>query len=276
MARLGLWTFEDKPGSKVAADSETGDGAAQDGFFKNGATTTGSGAGIFDGRNDYVEIPHDPEFDLKTGSISISFTQETASSSDNPWGHKAAQTLFSRDSSGFDGGGHLTIFIKSDGSIGVRHQDSKSSYDFEGGDVTLGKPSTVIYSWGPKGSQLSVDGVIVDSGSDALYFAGNSEPITIGASQAQSGNNTANNLKGHFDGKIDEVAIYDTPMQGGSVPCLTRGTLIRTPSGDVPIESLNVGDLVCTMHHGAQQIRWIGSRRVELGADASTDNRLRP
>lgn len=46
------------------------------------------------------------------------------------------------------------------------------------------------------------------------------------------------------------------------VTCFVAGTLITTPDGDVSIESLKAGDLVQTMDHGAQTIRWIGSTTV--------------
>lgn len=42
-------------------------------------------------------------------------------------------------------------------------------------------------------------------------------------------------------------------------PCLTPGTLIRTPKGEVAVESLRPGDLVLTRDQGAQPVRWIGS-----------------
>ncbi|MEZ5798332.1 MAG: choice-of-anchor L domain-containing protein [Paracoccaceae bacterium] len=47
-----------------------------------------------------------------------------------------------------------------------------------------------------------------------------------------------------------------------SIPCFVAGTLIRTPDGDVPIESLHPGDLVMTLDDGPQPLRWIGSRTV--------------
>ncbi len=46
------------------------------------------------------------------------------------------------------------------------------------------------------------------------------------------------------------------------IPCFTRGTRIRTPNGDVPVEDLRLGDLVVTADHGDQPIRWMGSRKV--------------
>lgn len=276
MSRIALWTFDASPGSTTAVDSETSDGVAQDGTFENGATTTGSGSGVFDGVNDYVEVPTDAGFNLDTGSVVISFTQDTASTFSIPNSTNAAQTLFSRDSSGFDGGGHLTIYILPDGTVAVRHQDDATSYNFQGGTVTLGQPTTITYSWSPTGSQLVVDGVVVDTGTDALTLAGNSEPILIGVSQASSGDGIANNLGGFFDGTIEGVAIHDEVVEADTIPCLTMGTLLLTPNGEIPVEHLCVGDLVCTLNNGPQPIRWLGSRIVALENPVNAQNKLRP
>ena len=43
--------------------------------------------------------------------------------------------------------------------------------------------------------------------------------------------------------------------------CFTRGTLIKTNQGERPIEDLAAGDMVLTMDHGYQPIRWIGSSK---------------
>ncbi len=47
------------------------------------------------------------------------------------------------------------------------------------------------------------------------------------------------------------------------VTCFVADTLIRTPSGEVPIDALSVGDPVMTRDHGAQIIRWIGKSQVD-------------
>ena len=47
-----------------------------------------------------------------------------------------------------------------------------------------------------------------------------------------------------------------------SVPCFVAGTHIRTPDGEVPVETLRPGDMVMTRDDGPQPMRWIGRRRV--------------
>ncbi len=59
------------------------------------------------------------------------------------------------------------------------------------------------------------------------------------------------------------------------VPCFAKGTLIATPSGPVPVQDLKKGDRVSTLDHGAQTIRWIGSRKLNSN-DLARTPRLRP
>ena len=59
------------------------------------------------------------------------------------------------------------------------------------------------------------------------------------------------------DGVSDTAFVTVT-----TVPCFTPGTRIRTERGEVPVEALQVGDLVETRDHGLQPLRWIGRRQV--------------
>ncbi|MGC1504896.1 MAG: Hint domain-containing protein [Sulfitobacter sp.] len=50
------------------------------------------------------------------------------------------------------------------------------------------------------------------------------------------------------------------------VVCFAAGTLILTPRGEVPVESLCKGDLVTTMDHGPRRIRLVVTRRLKFPA----------
>lgn len=59
------------------------------------------------------------------------------------------------------------------------------------------------------------------------------------------------------------------------VICFTPGTLIDTPEGKRPVEALRPGDKVATRDDGAQELLWIGSRRMS-GARLYALPHLRP
>ena len=46
------------------------------------------------------------------------------------------------------------------------------------------------------------------------------------------------------------------------VVCFAAGTQIGTPDGEVPVERLQIGDLVLTAHNGARPVTWIGQGKV--------------
>ena len=64
-------------------------------------------------------------------------------------------------------------------------------------------------------------------------------------------------------------------QESGGVICFTPGTAIETPMGPQLIENLREGDQVQTKDNGAQDILWIGKRRM-TGARLVTMPRLRP
>lgn len=66
-----------------------------------------------------------------------------------------------------------------------------------------------------------------------------------------------------------------TPAQMEIIPCFAAGTMIATAMGPQPVETLRVGDLVDTMDHGLQPVRWIGSRQV-LGVGNFAPVRFEP
>ena len=55
------------------------------------------------------------------------------------------------------------------------------------------------------------------------------------------------------------------PLDVGDLgpPCFTPGTMIATPEGERPVESLKAGDLVMTVDHGPQPLIWVGESKVE-------------
>ncbi|MEO0913229.1 MAG: Hint domain-containing protein, partial [Pseudomonadota bacterium] len=73
----------------------------------------------------------------------------------------------------------------------------------------------------------------------------------------------------------DEDVAFDNITITGDPVCFTRGAMIATPEGPRAIETLAAGDLVITRDHGAQPLRWVGSRRVLAEEPALRPVRIR-
>nr|WP_255596686.1 Hint domain-containing protein [Cognatishimia sp. MH4019] len=54
----------------------------------------------------------------------------------------------------------------------------------------------------------------------------------------------------------------DTPLSG-----FVTGTKMLGRAGIIPVEKLTAGDLLWTMHHGMQPVRWIARRQIHTLAD---------
>ncbi|MGR3792954.1 Hint domain-containing protein [Vannielia sp. SX4] len=107
-----------------------------------------------------------------------------------------------------------------------------------------------------------INGVAVSAGQSVTLQTG--QTITL---------NADGTLDVTSDGDTEEIvftyAIEDASGETDTgfikldqVPCFVAGTLIATPSGEVPVESLQPGDMVLTHDDGPQPLRWIGRRTV--------------
>ncbi|WP_246040389.1 Hint domain-containing protein [Roseovarius arcticus] len=82
-------------------------------------------------------------------------------------------------------------------------------------------------------------------------------------------------------GKGNDVLITQSPGVTGkntesiNVVCFARGTLIRTATGERPVEDLVIGDLVLTADNGLRPIGWIGARALSQ-TDLEQKAELRP
>lgn len=74
---------------------------------------------------------------------------------------------------------------------------------------------------------------------------------------------------------LDRITGPEETRQPGGVICFTPGTRIATPDGPRLVEELREGDRVQTRDNGAQEVNWIGSRRMS-GARLFVMPQLRP
>ncbi|MEO0568073.1 MAG: Hint domain-containing protein [Pseudomonadota bacterium] len=211
-ARVGRWDFDDA-GDPLNDEAPLDNSAT----LQNGAShDPATGAINLDGNNDYIEIPHDPTYDLTSATVVMDFNLDTLP----PAGERYA--LFSRDSTGNDGGGHITTWVYDDGRIELRWQSDAISYD-------LVTSSNVITPGTDQTFQVTLDNdaqtieIFVDGASEGslanvpVTLDGNAEPWVLGGNQWQSGDGVANNIQDHMDGSISLFEIYDEPLNPAEV-----------------------------------------------------------
>ncbi len=207
-----------------------------DGEYLNGITLgedseiDGDTAVEFNGRNSHVVIPHDDAYLLDAGTISMWFKAHDA---------RNRQELFSKDSTNFDTGGHLTIMLKHK-HVEVRIQNTTTSFWLNSSDAKFKEWNHLLVTWGPNGLQLYVNGELEDTDpytgglGNTSGGAGNFEPIVLGANAWQSNDLSATPVKDYFKGQLDEVFIL------GYQPNESQIANMASPTGDAGDRTIRV------------------------------------
>ena len=104
---------------------------------------------------------------------------------------------------------------------------------------------------------------------DSLSFSSNGGPVTATQSGDASLTTVTLTQDGgtlaslRFAGDFTDIVFStdDVTLTATEIACFCRGTRIRTPEGDVPVETLRIGQAVTTLSGTARPIKWIGTRR---------------
>lgn len=141
------------------------------------------------------------------------------------------------------GGGNDTL------DLGVYDFNQGGYLDGESGTDTLKLTSSDQYS------ATDIENAIQNSG----YFTQNPD----GTYSAQD----------YSEFTVGSTTFYN--WNGVDIVCFVKGTMIETIHGPLPIEDLQVGDLIETVDDGYQPLRWIGSRKIEA-SELAQHERLKP
>lgn len=149
----------------------------------------------------------------------------------------------------------------------------------EGGvESGAGGQSTNLLTEGNSGSAGESIALVNPDTGDYIVFNMSSSAPQVQNQAGFPGTNNVGTVDGHAvmaDQSSGTAYRYnadtDTYETGTpTVPCFTRGTLIDTPHGRVAVEDLAIGDLVLTRDGGAQPVRWVGARHLDVADLAET------
>ena len=217
------WPLDEISGV-IAADVDAGN----DGTYRNGvllnqtAACTDTGNAVhFDGVDDFVEVPHSPDYLMDEGTVAF-------------WANADAigtqQGLFSKDSTGFDTGGHLTVLILPTGVVQVRLQSTTGDNFVNSAPIAAGTWVHVAFSWGPAGMALYIDGAapVTNAYTGGLGVTsggpGNFEPISFGANSWVSDDLLVTPTIDHFAGYLDDVRINNPALTLAEIQTLAGCT----------------------------------------------------
>ena len=222
------WPLDETSGV-IAFDIDAGnDGTYLNGVLLNqlGACADTGNAVYFDGVDDLVEVPHSPDYLIDEGTVTL-------------WANIDAlgptQSMFSKDSTGFDTGGHLTISVQAGGDVQVRLQSATGNNFVNSAPITPGAWFHVAFSWGPGGMALYIDGAApvtnpyVGGLGATSGGAGNFEPIAFGAGTISSDDFLVTPTTQFFAGYMDDVRINNRALTLPEIQTLAT----CTPSLDI-------------------------------------------
>ncbi|MCA0870589.1 Hint domain-containing protein [Seohaeicola saemankumensis] len=111
-----------------------------------------------------------------------------------------------------------------------------------------------------------INGQAVTAGSAVLLNTGQTVTLNTDGTITILGDGDTEDF--NFTYTVDNGANSDTGIVNvSSIPCFVAGTMIATPQGDRPVETLRPGDMVMTLDDGPQPVRWIGARTVAAQGD---------
>lgn len=218
----------------------------------------------FDGDGDYLEIPHDSAYLLDRGSVGLHFYADSLG---------GEQALFSKDANDIDTGGHLHVYAEGN-QLKARIQTTSDDPYRTGASVELESSRSALndsawhhalVTWGDGQFRLYLDGALVDAADHlgglgpASGGSGNDEPIVIGAGTTNSADQSATPINAEFTGRIDDVRIYDMPLDLGQAANLAGGSEPgpRTVPGYVIADTACYGTAMDLVIYDTTAISWV-------------------
>jgi beta-glucanase (GH16 family) len=147
-------------------------------------------------------------------------------------------------------------------------------------DTASGAYTVIVSDGAGSLNAAAAPGVIATGGgTDALTLTGTAAAINadLASLTYQAGPSTGTDwlwVTAYNDQNQDTASHAVVSVANETPLCFLAGTHIATPTGEVKVEALRIGDLVITLHAGPRLVKWIGRRRYAASLVAGNHNML--
>ena len=256
------------------------------GLMGNSAAYGGAGNDYLDGSSSYSSVFYGDEGDDRIEGGGADNTFYGGNGIDEIFGGTSEDGTFYGDggTNTFDAGNAVGVVTYYAGDVGdiinanqIGANTTLNAYGGSASDLfnAQGAAGSVNF-FGGEGSDVyhadtAADVTITDSGgTDSLYldysysrydFTFDNEIQAVNMDDTGSNQNVyAQGVEDFYFSNGDGTYTHYTYDE---LACFLQGTLIRTPDGEVPVETLKAGDLVLTTNGEARPVLWLGRRAVE-------------
>ncbi len=244
------WKLDERtPGAAVdemgGHDGQTfGDQGAAGGAF--------DAVAVFDGIDDYIEVPHTDDMSLISGSFTAWFNAFAA-------GHG---TLAAKGGGG-GGPGSLFSLLVRDGKLEFRMQSGETSIKIDGGAFGANEWNQSTVTWGPAGMRAYLNGQLTGSHDHTGTLVGNPSPWLFGAAEAEGGEEDSTAIGGFFHGELDDIAIYPLQLTDAEVRELCQKGVEGMKTGKAPdgVDSALDFDAIPSEAEGPESLATVDSPR---------------
>ncbi len=254
------WKLDERtPGAVVdemgGHDGQTfGDQGAAGGAF--------DAVAVFDGIDDYIEVPHTDDMALISGSFTAWFNPFAA-------GHGA----LAAKGGGGGGPGSLFSLRVREGKLEFRMQSGETSIKIDGGAFGANEWNQSTVTWGPAGMRAYLNGQLTGSHDHTGTLVGNPSPWLFGAAEAESGEEDSRTIGDFFHGELDDIAIYPLQLTDAEVRELCRKGVEGMRTGKAPddVDSALDFDAIPSEAEGPESLATVDSPIIDPTDDGPED-----
>ena len=154
-------------------------------------------------REGSVEFDSSPDLALTQATVLIGFTADDID--------RDRDTLFSRDGSGYQDGGHLTLYTQGDDLVARFQSDSKSIYLKAKDAIAVGEDHDAAFTFDGSTAKLYLDGQLRDVESFSATWAQADEALRVGGSLMYR-RDGQDRIDDRFEGVIDSFRLFNDSL----------------------------------------------------------------